>query len=169
MGQQISLLPHPRVEILFFPRFVFVFPSSPRARCSMHSSSRHGQKSASPLQGGNSVGGKVIRPLATKSFLADSCFIILHPASTRLHSQSLSLSLCFSFFPPLRWSLPLKASLLLARWIDACAQKNHWMDIITRTQRGYVVANQVSTMVILGTAALTRLRSALKILIMPVY
>lgn len=94
MAQQISLLPHPRSILFSSLRFR---PSSLPARCSIRGSSR--QKSASPLQGGNNVGGKVIRPLATKSFLADSCFIILHPTSTRgwlYNSWSLCLSLSSS-------------------------------------------------------------------------
>lgn len=123
MDQQISLLPHPRSIFFSSLRFRLSLP----ARCSIHSSSR--QKSASPLQGGNGVGGKVIRPLATKSFLADSCFIILHPASTRgwLYNSGLFVFLSLSR-SLLRWPCASSFQSLFVSTLDRCATrawKNH--------------------------------------------
>lgn len=129
MAQQISLLPHPRSILFSSHRFR---SSSLPARYSIRGSSR--QKSALPLQGGNNVGGKVIRPLATKSFLADSCFIILHPTSTlgwlyNSWSLCLSLSSSLALLRDGRAPLPFRA-FLLARWIDALlalVEKSRWI------------------------------------------
>lgn len=141
MARQISLLPHPRSILFSSLRFRLSLP----ARCSVHRQHIYTQdpgrtaKSASPHQGGNSVGGKVIRPLATKSFLADSCFIILHPASTLAGSGLfVSLSLSLALLRDGRAPLPFRA-LLLARWIDALLLSRLGkiaMDIITRGAYG---------------------------------
>lgn len=103
------------------------------------------RRNASPFQGGNSVGGKVIRPLATKSFLADSCFIILRPASTRGNSVgflSLFLSTLLSPSSP-PFTMTARASSFQSSSVstsDRCVSRpgKIAMDIITRRD---VVAN----------------------------
>lgn len=98
MIQQISLLPS--TSSILSLRLAS-FPPEKRRRA-QHAAAR-ATKSSSPLRGGNSVGGKVIRLLATKSFPADSCFIILRPTSTYAGPHSalvLCLFLSFSLSAP---------------------------------------------------------------------
>lgn len=178
MVQQISLLPS--ISLILLSSLCF-FPS----RRAQHAAAR-ATKSSSPLRGGNSVGGKVIRPLATKSFPADSCFIILRPASTYVgpHSVlvlclflsiSLSVSLSFSISaPPLvssfhspSVSTPDRCVIRLGKIAKNGRAHSRRARKGCCCKLGFYYGNSHTH--ILGTADLNRLRGALRILITPVY
>lgn len=127
------------------------FPPSRRSGNAFSASLHEPRRVSSPLRGGNSVGGKVIRPLATKSFPADSCFIIPRLTSTYAGAP-IALWFFVSFFPSLPylpsrfphllWPLPFIA-LPLVRRIDAllASEKSRWTRRTRAGHAGDVVAN----------------------------